>query len=446
MAQRETIRFMSDDELIYLLWSDLVGITRTRGVPLGDYERRLEAGLGWACAGQAMTPFEHLADNPWGPVDEVRQIPDPTTRFTIPAAGEHPAIHAVICDSRPDLDEDWSACVRAFYRKALAELKAETGLDLVAAFEFEFLLEGPEFEPETPFSFDAAAAQHRLLSAVSRTLSATGYPPETVEPEYGVGQYEVSCAPETGMRAGDKALITRETIREVARRFGMRASFTPKPTPDHVGNGCHIHVSLADAKGTNVTYDPDGTLGLSPIAAHFSAGILAHMDALVALTAPSPVSYHRLGPHHWSTGYNCIGFQNREAAVRVMPGFSADPAKARKGFNLEVRAADATASPYLALGALLRAGLDGIRRKLPLPPPAMIDPAEMTEAAREAAGMTPLPAGLKEALTCLERDETVRSWFSDELYETYTSIKRWECEFAETNNPTHVFARYRRAY
>lgn len=437
---------MSEHELIYLLWSDLVGITRTRGVPLGDYERRLEAGLGWACAGQAMTPFEHLADNPWGPVDEVRQIPDPSTRFTIPAAGEHPAIHAVICDSRPNLDEDWSACVRAFYRNALAELKAETGLDLVAAFEFEFLLDGPDFSPETPFSFDAAAAQHRFLTSVLETLNKVGCPPETVEPEYGSGQYEVSCSPETGMRAGDKAVMTREAIREVARRFGMRASFTPKPTPEHVGNGCHIHLSLADAEGTNVTYYANGTLGLSENAAYFSAGILAHMDALVALTAPSPVSYHRLGPHHWSTGYNSIGLQNREAAVRIMPGISRDPAKAQKGFNLEIRATDATASPYLALGALLRAGLDGIKRKLPLPPPAAIDPAEMTVADREAASMTPLPASLKDALTALAADEVVRSWLSDELYATYTSIKQWESEYADTHDPKHVFARYRRAY
>ena len=70
---------MSDSGLIYLLWSDLVGMTRTRAVPLRDFEKRLESGLGWACAGQAMTPFEHLAGNPWGPVDEVRQIPDPET-------------------------------------------------------------------------------------------------------------------------------------------------------------------------------------------------------------------------------------------------------------------------------------------------------------------------------------------------------------------------------
>jgi len=437
---------MSDSGLIYLLWSDLVGMTRTRGVPLRDFDKRLESGLGWANAGQAMTPFEHLADNPWGPVDEVRQIPDPDTRFEIPAADGHPALHAVICDSRPVPGEDWDCCVRNFCRSAVADLKAETGLDLVAAFELEFLIEGPDFASEAPFSFAAAAYQHGFLTALEEMLSAAGVAPETVEPEYGRGQYEISCSPRAALKAADAALISCEITREAARRHGLRASFSPKPTPDHVGNGSHIHLSLADSQGRNVTYDSAGPLGLGETAARFSAGILAHFDALLAITAPSPVSYHRLGSHHWSSGYRCIGWQNREAAVRVMPGISRDPETAAKGFNLEIRAADSTASPYLAVGVLARAGLEGIRRNLDLPPPAKIDPADMTEEAREKAGITPLPASLDAALAALKADDVVRGWFPDELYESFLSIKNWESDFAKSTAPEHLFARYRHAY
>ena len=109
------------------------------------------------------------------------------------------------------------------------------------------------------------------------------------------------------MAAADKALVTREVVREVARRHGLEASFTPKPSPDAVGSGCHVHFSLRDADGLNVAHDPDGPLGLSAVAARFCAGILAHVDALVAVTAPTPVSYYRLGPHHWSCGFRAIG-------------------------------------------------------------------------------------------------------------------------------------------
>jgi glutamine synthetase len=437
---------MSESGLIYLLWSDLVGMTRTRGIPLRDFDSKLETGLGWANAGQAMTPFEHLAYNPWGPVDEVRQIPDPETRFTIPASGEHPAIHAVLCDSRPSPGEDWSACVRTFCRKAIADLKAETGLDLISAFELEFLLHGPDFEPEAPFSFTAARVQHGFLTDLEALLSGAGVAPETVEPEYGVGQYEISCAPQGALKAADTALISAEITREAARRHGLRASFSPKPTPKHVGNGSHIHFSLADAEGRNVTSDSAGPLGLSEVAAKFSAGILTHFDALLAITAPSPVSYHRLGPHHWSTGYRCIGWQNREAAIRIMPGSSRDPEKAAKAFNLEIRASDCTASPYLAVGVLARAGLEGIRNNLSPPPPAEIDPADMSESARMEAGITPLPDSLDAALAALKANDVVRSWFSDELYQCFLSIKSWEADYARSTAPEQLFARYRRTY
>jgi len=437
---------MSENGLIYLMWSDLVGMARTRGVPLGDYDSRLETGLGWAKAGQAMTPFEHLADNPWGPVDEVRQIPDPDTRFEIPAEDNEPALHAVICDSRPAPGETWGACVRQFCRDAIADLKTATGLDLIAAFELEFLLEGEGFESEAPFSFRAAAAQHGFLTRLVRMLSAAGVAPETLEPEYGRGQYELSCHPRAALKAADAALISCEITREAARRHGLRTSFSPKPTPNHVGNGCHIHLSFADSRGRNVTSDDMGPLGLGETSAKFCAGVLKHMEAVLAFTAPSPVSYHRLGPHHWSSGYRCIGLQNREAALRIMPGASTDPKNAAKGFNIEMRASDCTASPYLALGVLVRAGLEGIQGQFVLPRPAEIDPANMTEEARKEANITALPASLDAALEALKNDEVARSWFADDLYDTFLSIKSWEADYARSTAPDQLFSRYRHAY
>ena len=336
--------------------------------------------------------------------------------------------------------------MRQFCREAVADLKSETGLELVAAFELEFLIESENFSPEAPFSFRAAAAKHGFLTGLERMLTAAGVTPETVEPEYGRGQYEISCRPLTALKAADAALVSCEIVREAARRFGLRASFTPKPTPNHVGNGCHIHLSLADSQGYNVTSDGTGPLGLGETAAQFCAGVLKHMEAVLAFTAPSPVSYHRLGSHHWSTGYRCIGLQNREAALRIMPGISRDSEKAAKGFNIEMRAADCTASPYLALGVLTRAGLEGIRGEFTLPPPAKIDPAGMTEEARVECGITPLPTSLDLALEALKADEVARTWFADDLYDTFLSIKSWEADYARSTAPDQLFARYRHAY
>ncbi len=436
---------MTASPITYLLWNDLVGVTRTRGVPSDSLDKRLEAGLGWACAGQALTPFEDIVDNPWGPMDEARQVPDPATRFTIPGDETTPPIDAVICDSRMGPDEDWDCCTRTFLRKALDDLHAQTGLSLNACFEHEFLIEGEGFAAATPFSFAAARQAHGLLADIQAALIAAGIGVEAIEPEYGTGQYEISTAPRAGLKAADDALVAREVIREIVRRRGLRATFTPKPGPEMVGNGAHVHISLADSDGTNTIYEPNSTFGLSETARHFSAGILRHVDALVAFTAAAPVSYYRLGPHHWSCGFRAMGVQNREAAIRVIHGTARDPAAIAAGTNLEYRPIDAVASPYLALGVLVRAGLDGIARGKEPPKPATMDPAEMSAAAAKRAGVVPLPSSLGDALDALEKNRTVRSWFSKPMLETYIALKRWEIAAAE-DPAADMFQRYRDAY
>lgn len=436
---------MKDTGITYLLWQDLVGVTRTRGVPSRDLPHRYANGLGWARAGQALTAFDSIVDNPWGPMDEVRQIPDPDATFTIPASHGMPDFHAVLCDSKQDPETPWGCCARSFYRAALDDLLAETGLSVFASFEHEFSVTGPGFVPSSGFSIAAVQQKNDFLTALEAALTATGVTTYTIEPEYGVGQYEVACAPETGLRAADVCVIARETIRELARRHGLVASFTPKSAPEAVGNGAHVHLSLVDADGTNRTFDPMGPMHLSPKAAQFCAGILDHVDALLAITAPTPVSYYRLGPHHWSSGYRAIGLQNREAALRITPGVGDVVAQAR-GHNIEYRPCDGTASPYLVMGALVRAGLDGIRRGLTCPPGITGDPAEMTEAACIAAGVRPLPVSLDLALDALLADPVAVGWFDKDLMTTYTALKRWEIGMVRQVGEDEAFRRYRTAY
>ncbi len=436
---------MTREAITYLLWSDLVGVTRTRGVPSADLAGKAEAGLGWACAGQALTAFDSIVDNPWGPMDEARQIPDMASRFDyegIPGAGWS----AVICDSRASVTEDWDCCPRGFYRRALEALRAETGLSFCASFEHEFTLEASS-PVEAGFSFAAARRGNGFLRACCAALRAAGVTPESLEPEYGASQYEIACAPEIGVAAADAALKAREIIRAVAVDHGARASFTPKPAPKAVGNGAHIHFSLVDAaSGENVTHDPADPLGLSARAAAFCAGILAHIEALVAITAPTPVSYYRLTPHAWSCGFKAIGLQNREAALRVAPSPSADPARRRRGWNVEYRPSDGCASPYLTMGALVLAGLDGVRRGLALPPAIDRDPADMTPDERAALGIVPLPQSLDAALDALEADEIARGWFSPRLFDVYRRLKRWEAATARETDEATLFARYLNAY
>ena len=437
---------MRDDEIVLLGWSDYVGLTRCRGVPAAELSRRMEHGLGWAVAGQSLTPFAEIAPNPWGPMTEVRQVPVADTHTRVDLWDDAPPFNLVLCDSRNPDGTDWACSTRGFMTAALDDFRRETGLELVAAFEHEFALVGEDLVQGPPFSVEAMRNTAAFTGDVAAALRAADLEPETVEPEYGYLQYEVTTSPGTGAAAGDRAILTRELIREAARRRGYRASFSPKPEPDGVGNGAHLHFSFRDAEGGNGAYDALGASGASAVAQQFIAGVVRHMPAMTALVAPSPVSYLRLGPHHWSCGYASFGVQNREAAIRICPSPDPEPRSAARGFNLELRAPDATASPYMVIGALVRAGLEGIRDALPLPPACQVDPAELSDDERAALGIRPLPATLAEALDTLDADERARTWLPGEMYESYVAVKRMEIDLAAGVEPVELCRRYREAY
>lgn len=170
------------------------------------------------------------------------------------------------------------------------------------------------------------------------------------------------------------------------------------------------------------------------------------MPALVAYTSPSPVSFLRLGPHHWSCGYASFGIENREAAIRICPSPASDPERAARGFNLEYRPGDATASPYMIVGALVQAGLSGVRRGLPLPPACPGDPADLSEAERRELGIVPLPASLSEALDALDADAIASAWMPDLMRSSLTSLKRLEQELAAAQSPEELCRRHAAAY
>jgi glutamine synthetase len=437
---------MSNGELIFLVWNDLVGMNRTRGVPVFEYDRRKAHGLGWAMAGQALTPFEDIADNPWGPMAEVRQTPVDGTRRRIALRDDMPPMHLVMCNSLNSDGSPWECCTRSFMAAALDDLEAETGLQLHIAYENEFLLSGEGIGWAAPFSFDAVRRIAPFSELCTGALIAADVGLETFEPEFGVGQFEVSCGPAVGMAGADRVILTREVVREAARQSNLHVSFTPKPAPEAVGNGCHLHLSLWDRDHHPAGFDADGPGELSKVAAQFVAGVKRHLQALTALTAPSPVSYLRLGPHHWACGYDAVGVQNREAAIRICPSPDPDPKTRGHAFNIEIRSTDATASPYLAIGAIVRAGLEGIRAELPAPPMADRDPAEMSDEERKAKDIRALPTTLDAALDAFKSDDVARGWFTPTMVEAYTSVKRLEAKTYNETTPESMCERYSRVY
>lgn len=437
---------MSRVDLVMLTCCDLGGIVRGRSLPAAELPAHVETGVGWVPANHALTPLGGLAEpNPFGSIGDLRLLPDRATHTRIDGDEAASGFELVVCDIVETDGAPWECCPRTFLRTALEELSSELGATLHASFEHEFQLTSPH-APALPFSLEAQRLAEPFASAVMGALAGVAAQPERFMPEFGEHQFEIPVMPAEGVAAADRSVVVKEVVREVARRTGARASFAPLASPDGPGNGAHIHFSLADGDGGRPFYDADAEYGLSELGLRFAAGILAHADALTALTAPSPTSAARLAPHHWSAGAVCLGARNREALLRIPPVLTLGELEAAPQLRLEYRAADAAANPYLALGALVRAGLDGVRGELEAPPVLDRDPAQLGPAEAERFRVGGLPRSLDDALAAFEGDETARAWMSPLLYEAYVTLKHAEIDGTASEDLAQRCARYARIY
>jgi glutamine synthetase len=408
-----------------IIWCDNANVIRGKAVHGGRLKAYLKHGVGISAAQQALPV---MADAPasgggLGPVGEVRLVPDPKTLTMLPYAPGHVQFMGdMVRDGGP-----WTCCPRHFLRRMTAEAAA-ADLTIMAAFENEFYLLQPAGDRIVPadrtvFAATSAMELHReVIEAITDALTVQGIIVEQYYPESGPGQQELSMGYTHALQAADQQILFRETVRSVAGQHQLRASFVPKLFPDQAGSGCHLHLSLW-RNGQNLVPDVDHPGRLSSVARRFMAGILAHLPALMALTTPSVNSYRRIRPHCWSGAFRCWGFDNREAAVRV-PTFPEPPSPT----HLELKTIDASANPYLALGAAIAAGLDGVRQNLPLADPVQVDPGNIPESGRQARGIDPLHQSLGAAIEDLEKDEVLLKALGSDLAAAYLAVRRTEWE------------------
>jgi glutamine synthetase len=431
-----------------LVTTDLIGITRGRSFPTDELEHYQAAGCGWVPANSALTPQDIIAStNPWGAYGDLRLIPDLGSRVTVgngPDA-DAPALDFIHGDIRETDGRPWGACPRTLLRDEIERYRDELGLQVNAAFEHEFNLHAG-FAEHLAFSLEAQRQGAEFGGWLLSALRAGGVEPEMFLPEYGKHQYEITCRPTLGVAAADRAVNVREITREIARQMGLDLSFAPKTAADAVCNGVHLHVSLLDLAGQPMLYDAGTSNGLSSLGQHWAAGILHYLPALCAFTAPTPVSYERLQPHHWSASYACLGQQNREAALRICPTVTLGGKSVAQQFNLEFRAMDATASPHLAMAALLIAGRLGIEQRLALNAITDEIPDSLNDEQRQARGIVALPASLAQALDCLRNSGAFTAWLPKPLLDTYYALKTEELALTEQLSPADLCEHYARLY
>ncbi len=417
----------ADIDLTRVVFVNNSGVPRGRVVDTDGLEGAFEGGLNITQAMQSFNALDRLVpEGQYGPVGEVRVVPDPETFTDLPYDDR-----AGLClADLHDLDgQPWAAGPRAQLREYLAELSRD-GYVPATAFESEYYLvretdDGIEpLDDSTCFSTDGMRSAHDVILDTVDVLEQQGMSLAVYYPEYGPGQQELVVEHGSGVAAPDNYIRFKESVAAVARDHGIGATFRPKPFPQLPGSGCHVHFSLWQ-DGENVFHDAsDGSrYPLSERGRHFVGGVLEHTPALLALTAPTVESYDRLAPGMWSSAYVCWGHDNREAAVRVP---SVETTAPEATTRIEFKPVDNTINPYLVQFGLLAAGLDGVERELDPGEPLNRDPGTLDDDVRQTRGYDQFPTSLAEAVDALDRDDTLRAAMGDTLVDSYVQVKRSE--------------------
>jgi len=415
---------------VAITFVDLSGITRVKGVPVAAFERAAAWGVGATPVFDAFGADDSIAACPAAnPCGDLRLLPD--LDRVVPLAGQ-PGWAWAPADRLTQDGHPHPRCGRLLAAR-LVERLAEAGPAARMGFEVEFMLH----DGSTPDAADGglvpacagpAYGMTRLIEVsdfgtdLLRALSAEEVAVAQFHPEYAPGQFELSTAPEAPVAAADTAVLVRSTVRAVAARHGLGCSFAPSVLAGGVGNGGHVHLSLT-RDGRNLFTGGTGVAGLTPEAEAFAAGVLARLPALLAVGAPSVASYQRLQPSQWAGAFACWGLENREAALRLVTGSEGEQPLAA---NVEVKCFDQAANPYLAVSALIAAGLAGLAERAVLPDPVHLDPASLSHGDRAALGLTRLPRQLGEAVDAFAAEPALVDAFGADLVETLIAVRRAE--------------------
>jgi len=344
-----------------------------------------------------------------------------------------------MCDLITADREPWFACPRSFLKRQAAAAEAE-GLAIDASFELEFYLGGRapdggvEPMPRHPvYSTIGLDEQHAVVLGIVDALAELDIAAEGILNEYGAGQFEVSVPRAPALQAADRQVKVRDAIRGVAVAHGMRASFAPKPFLDQIGSGAHLHVSVWK-DGRNLLHDPAAEGALSTEGRHVVAGLLDHMSGLLGLVSPTVNSYQRLVPDTWAGVFNAWGFDNRETPVRVASPFWG---REEQSLNIELKAVDSSANPYLALGGVIAATLAGLRAGTDPGEPVDVNPARLDDPPER------LPLSLEEVLDALAADDVLAGAMGEDMLDTYLRLKRSEVAAYAGMDADAIAAEYR---
>jgi glutamine synthetase len=428
MDNKTLLKQVKTDEVrfISLQFTDVTGAVKSVDIPVSRLDTALEDGIWFD--GSSVEGFARIQES------DMRLILDPGTYAVLPWTRQDLRRARVFCDIYLPSGEPFAGDPRGTLKRMLAKI-AERGWVYNIGPEPEFFLFKSNHEGGSPhpvphdvggyFDFSASDEAVRVRTELMDALNGMGLEVEMGHHEVALGQHEIDFRFTDALRAADNILTLKYTVKAIAAKHGLVASFMPKPIFGINGSGMHCHQSLFDAKGNNLFFDPADENKLSRTAYSFIAGQLKHARAFSAVVAPTVNSYKRLVPGYEAPVYIGWAQINRSALIRL-PRYTEGR---DKSIRAELRCPDPSANPYLALTAMLAAALDGIDNGLEAPAPLNnVNVYQLTAEERAGRGIASLPGSLAEALHELDRDAVLKDALGPAMYEAFHRAKWAEVE------------------
>jgi len=417
MKKEEVLQLLQKEKVRYLrlCFTDILGIAKNVEVPENQFERALDGEIMFD--GSSIDGFTRIEES------DMLLIPDFNTLLIYPWDTETGKTARLICDVYTPEGKPFEGCPRLALKRALQEAK-DLGYEMFVGPEPEFFLfeMGADGRPvlnvhDRAGYFDLAPIDEgeTVRKEITITLQKLGFEIEASHHECGNGQHEIDFKYDDALSTADKIMTFTFIVRKIAKKHGLYASFLPKPIFGIAGSGMHLNISLFQ-NSTNSFYDANGLYQLSNTALNFTAGVLKHAKAFVAVTNQLVNSYKRLQPGYEAPVNIAWSLKNRSPLIRI-------PASRGMCTRIEVRVPDPSANPYLAIAVLLKSGLDGIKNRL-IPPPAVEGNIfEMSSAQKKRLKIDYLPSNLFEAVSYLAKDETVKEALGPHIYEKFREAK-----------------------
>ncbi len=421
MDKSDVLKIVKEKNVVFirLQFTDILGIPKNVEIPSSELPQILDNGI--LFDGSAIEGFVRIQES------DMLLYPDPNTFAILPWTVGGGTVARLICDVLNPDGTPFEGDPRFILKKEMKKVKDEFGYVLNAGPEAEFFLFKKDSDGKpTTITHDRGSyfdllpidLGEKVREEIVTTLKEMGFEVETAHHEVAEGQHEIDFRYSDALRTADNVITFKLVTKTIALKYGLHATFMPKPVFGINGSGMHTHLSLFK-NGENIFYDKNGKYELSNEALYFIGGILKHAKGICFIANPTVNSYKRIVPGYEAPVYISWALRNRSALIRI-------PSAKGVGRRIEFRSPDPSCNPYLAFAVILAAGMDGIRNKIDPGEPTNIDIYNLTEEERKKLGIDSLPGNLMEAMDEFLKDDVLKNALSEHVIEKLVEAKKEE--------------------